>query len=462
MDHDLLHMALVCNSEVVNGVFVENEEIYHNGLDRITHIILDHSFCDQHDVPHAFERIETGVLRLNGYMKKALIALPIVLFVVINTYLFLLNESLFASEKPYEVTTIEKRDLKETVKATGIVVPKEREEFYFDESRGTLEEILVQEGDQISSGTDVLQYSASNYDQQVVALENEIDVLETEQDYHEDRERLIGNQILRESSKDTEERDESTLFLLEQEQADAEYQADRIDSTISNKEDEIKQLKSRSGEMTVKSSIGGTVQSVSLEKGSSKEPLVVIASEDSVMVRTFLSEEQVLLLRQGDDVLLESSLEEEWKGVIASINPAEEKEKGSEFQVDIEVEQNEGTLQVGSTVEMIVRPIAVKDAVAVKHESVLQEEGQEYVLVVKKGYIDKRKVTFDFKNKTYREVTKGLKNGEVIVKEPNRLLVDDMEIEVIDPVKEKKKEQAEKDQQDKKDSTSEEKPNEDS
>ncbi len=376
---------------------------------------------------------------MNGYIKKALIALPIVLFVIINTYLFILNESIFASEKPYEVTKIEQRDLKETIKATGIVVPKEKEEFYFDESRGTLEEILVQEGDEISSGTDILQYSASNYDQQVVALENEIDVLETEKDYHEDRERLIGNQILRESAKDEEERDDSALFLLEQEEADAEYQADRIDSMIDNKEDEIKQLETRSGEMTVKSSISGTVQKVSYERGSTKDPLVVLANEDNVMIRTFLSEQEVLLLQEGDDVQLKSSKDKEWKGIIASIQPSEEKQEDLEFQVDIEVEQEgESTLQVGSTVEMTVRPIAVKDAVAVRHESILHEDGKQYVLVVKNGYIDKRKVSFGFKNKTYLEVTKGLKAEEVIVKVPNRLLVEDMEIEVIDIEKEKK------------------------
>ncbi|MGM7700828.1 efflux RND transporter periplasmic adaptor subunit [Pseudalkalibacillus sp. Hm43] len=376
---------------------------------------------------------------MNGYIKKALIALPIILFVIINTYLFILNESIFASEKPYEVTRIEQRDLKETIQATGVVVPKEKEEFYFDESRGTLEEILVQEGDDISSGTDILQYSASNYDQQVVALENEIDVLETEKDYHEDRERLIGNQILRESAKDEEERDDSALLLLEQEEADAEYQADRIDSMISNKEDEIKQLESRSGEMTVKSSISGTVQKVSYERGSAKEPLVVLANEDNVMVRTFLSEKEVLLLQEGDDVQLKSAKDKEWKGIIASIQPAEEKQEGSEFQVDVEVEQEgESTLQVGSTVEMTVRPIAVKDAVAVRHESILQEDGKQYVLVVKNGYIDKRQVSFGFENKTYLEVTKGLKAEEVIVKVPNRLLVDDMEIEVVDIEKEKK------------------------
>ncbi|MCF6136775.1 efflux RND transporter periplasmic adaptor subunit [Pseudalkalibacillus berkeleyi] len=402
---------------------------------------LDHlPIRDQHDVSLTLERLETGVLRLNGYIKKALIVIPIVLFVVINTYLFVLNESLFASEKPYEVSTVEKRDLKETIKSTGVVIPKQIEEFYYDDQRGTLEEILVQEGDKVSSSTEILKYSSSDYESQINVLENEIDILETEQDYHEDRERLLGNQIVRESNKEDEEKDESTIFLLEQEQADAEYQADRIDTTISNKEDAINQLKTRSGETSVKSSISGTVTKVSYERGKNNEPVVIIANEDEVLVRTTLSEEQVLLLSEGDAVLLKSADRKERKGLVASIQPSEK--ENSKFQVDIEVEEtDENRLQVGTTVEMTVRPVAIENAVAINKQSILAINGKEYVLVVKEGYIDKRKASFGFESGSYVEVTKGLKAKETIVKHPNRLLVDDMEIEVKNLEKEKKKEE---------------------
>ncbi|WP_408010634.1 efflux RND transporter periplasmic adaptor subunit [Pseudalkalibacillus sp. A8] len=366
---------------------------------------------------------------MNRHIKRALIGLPILLFIILNTYLFLLNESLFASEKPYEIAKIEKRDLRETIKSTGTIIPIETQEFYNEAHRGTLEEVLVQEGDEVSAGSEILKYQSTDIENQITALENEIDELETEQEYYEDRETVLAGQIRTESNKDEEEKNEPNIFLLEQQKADASYQAKRIDRLISSKESEVTQLESKLDEKVVKNKVAGTVQKVNVNAGSDEEPVVVILSENQVMVRAYLSEEDVLLLREGDEVAVSSSRGEGRKGLITEIGLPDQKKEDLRFPVEIELDsEGENQLPVGTTVEVSVNPVAVEDAVAVKHEWVLQDDGEEYVLVVKNDYIDKRKVSFGFENETYKEVTKGLKAEETIMTEPNILLVEDMEI----------------------------------
>ncbi|WP_221563694.1 efflux RND transporter periplasmic adaptor subunit [Alkalihalobacillus sp. TS-13] len=371
-------------------------------------------------------------------MKRALIGLPILLFIILNTYLFLLNESLFASEKPYDVTKIEQRDLRETIEATGMVVPKETQEFYYESHRGNIEEVLVEEGDEISAGTEILKYQTSDIDSQITALENEIDELETEKDYYEDRETILQGQIRTESNKEEEEKNESNIFMLEHQKADAAYQADRVDSLISSKESEISLLESQLDEKVVKSNVAGTVKKVNRNAASSDQPMVIISSEDNVIVRAYLSEDEVVLLREGDEVAVSSPRGEDRKGQIVKIGTPDEEKEDLKFPVDIEVEpEAENRAPVGSTVNITVKPVAVEDAVAVKHEWIVHDDGEDFVLVVNNDYIDKRKVNFGFENETYIEVTKGLKAEETIVMNPNVLLVDDMEIETKDTGKKK-------------------------
>ncbi|MGP4082086.1 efflux RND transporter periplasmic adaptor subunit [Pseudalkalibacillus sp. R45] len=376
---------------------------------------------------------------LNRHMKRALIGLPILLFIILNTYLFLLNESLFASEKPYDVTKIEQHDLRETIEAAGMVIPKETQEFYYEPHRGNIEEVLVEEGEEISSGTEILKYQTSDIENQITTLENEIDELETEKDYYEDRETILQGQIRTESNKEEEEKNESNIFMLEQQKADAAYQADRVDSLISSKESEISLLESRLDEKVVKSNVAGTVKKVNRNATSSDQPLVVISSEDNVIVRAYLSEDEVVLLREGDEVTVSSPRGEDRKGQIAKIGTPDEEKEDLKFPVDIEVEaESENRALVGSTVNITVKPVAVEGAVAVKHDWIVHDDGEDFVLVVKNDYIDKRKVSFGFENETYKEVTKGLKAEETIVMKPNVLLVDDMEIETKDTGKKKK------------------------
>ncbi|WP_261132451.1 efflux RND transporter periplasmic adaptor subunit [Bacillus sp. Marseille-Q3570] len=376
---------------------------------------------------------------LNRHMKRALIGLPILLFIILNTYLFLLNESLFASEKPYDLTKIEQRDLRETIEAAGMFIPKEIQEFYYEPHRGNIEEVLVEEGEEISSGTEILKYQTTDIENQITALENEIDELETEKDHYEDRETILQEQIRSESNKEEEEKNESTIFMLEQQEADAAYQADRVDSLISSKESEISLLESRLDEKVVKSNVAGTVKKVNRNAASSDQPLVVISSEDNVLVRAYLSEDEVVLLREGDEVAVSSPRGEDRKGQIVKIGTPDEENEDLKFPVDIEVEtEAENRAPVGSTVNITFKPVAVEDAIAVKHEWVVHDDGEDLVLVVKNDHIDKRKISVGFENETYKEVTKGLKAGETIVMKPNVLLVDDMEIETKDTGKKKK------------------------
>ncbi|MCF6409270.1 efflux RND transporter periplasmic adaptor subunit [Pseudalkalibacillus salsuginis] len=367
---------------------------------------------------------------MNRHMKRALIGLPILLFIILNTYLFLLNQSLFASEKPYEVAKIENRDLRETMKASGTIIPLETQEIYNEAHRGVLEEVLVQEGDEVSAGSEILKYQSTDIENQITTLENEIKELETEQDFFEERETTLAGQIRTESDKDEEEKNESSIFLLEQQKADASYQTKRIGRVISSKESEVKQLESKLDEKVVKTNVAGTVQKVNVIAGSGEEPVVVISSEDQVMARAYLSEDDVLFLREGDEVEISASRGGKRKGVITDIGPAGESKEDLKFPVDIELDlEGENRLPIGSTLEVTMKPVAVENALAVKHEWVLHNDGEAYVLVVKNDYIDKRKVSFGFENEAYKEVSKGLKAEETIMTDPNIFLVEGMEIE---------------------------------
>ncbi|WLD94842.1 efflux RND transporter periplasmic adaptor subunit [Alkalihalobacillus sp. AL-G] len=383
---------------------------------------------------------------MNRYIKRGLIGLPVILFIIINMYLFILDHTLFAREKPYDVVTIDKRDLKKGIETTGVIVPLEKQEIYNEPYRGEIEEILVQVGDQVNAGTAIIEYQSSEIENEIARLEDEITELETEQDYYEDRAVLISTQISQESSKEDDEKNQSTIYLLEQEEAEAEYQAEQAEDMIDSKENEIDRLEELQEDKTVDSSISGIVKKINPNGASSQEPIVTIVSENNVIARAYLSEQDMFLLKESDPVTIQSGYKEEieWAGSVLAIGTPVEKEGEKLYPVDISLESDsEKQLPLGSTVKIVMNPVAVMDAVAVKEESIMHVDGDDYVLVVKKDYIDKRKVTFGYKNEPYQQITKGLKAGETIVKQPNRLLVDTMEIET-----EKKKEKKDKKDQD--------------
>ncbi|WP_257349232.1 efflux RND transporter periplasmic adaptor subunit [Pseudalkalibacillus decolorationis] len=394
---------------------------------------------------------------MNRYIKRGLIGLPVILFIVITTYLFILNDTLFASEKPYEVVTVEKKDLRETIKTTGVIVPRDREEVYYEQNRGEVGEILVQEGDQVSAGTPIVKYQSTEVENQIAQLENDIAELKTEQSYYEERVELIRSQISEETSnvpsgdEKDQNQDQSAIYLLEQERAEASFQVDKMDKLISSKETEISRLKTELENKIVESSVSGIVKKVNKNGSSNKKPLVTITSDNAVIVRGHLSEQDVLLVKEGEPVTIRSPYQEQmkWTGTILSIGTPNNEDGKKKFPIDVAPDLNsDKQLPVGTTVELELEPIAEKNAVAIKDGPIMQLDGNHYVFVVKNGYIDKREVTLGFTNETYQEIQKGLKPNELIIKRPNRLLVDNMEVEIEKKKEKKKKDKKKQDQTD--------------
>ena len=106
-----------------------------------------------------------------------------------NLYLIFKEDSKAArTEWLTEWDRSEMGDVVESFSAEGVVVPSDEYPVYFDSSRGSLEQVLVKEGDAIQPGTSLFEYSSNEVDDEIARLTAEKD--EAQQQIS-----LIDNQI---------------------------------------------------------------------------------------------------------------------------------------------------------------------------------------------------------------------------------------------------------------------------
>lgn len=339
--------------------------------------------------------------------------------------------------------------LRNSIEKEAVLSSSQEEYVYYDESRGTFKEFLVQEGDDISVGTDLFTYQVEDTVSQEVYLESEIHQFEDEIDSIENH--ILDLRTLRPSSSTTtrrtntfddrygapvnsEEQQDYSIeaankeinYYVEQEIARKELEIEQLNSKIENLERQITQLQLNETDITVSSTTEGIVKKMARELDN---PLIVISSKSS-LVQGELSEQETLKITEGQEaVIYSTAVQDRIKGFVTDVAvlPSETlTEDGSStypFQVEFEEgEENLDALRPGFHVSLSVITEEALDVLNVPSESLLTEGIKNYLLVITdKGTVEKREVTVGMTSEGRVEVRSGIEKGELYIQDPDSM-----------------------------------------
>ncbi|WP_226642915.1 efflux RND transporter periplasmic adaptor subunit [Mesobacillus subterraneus] len=365
--------------------------------------------------------------------KTAILLSAGVIFVSGNLYLALKEDSkALRSSYINKWAAVGKENLTETLHASGVVTPEEEHQVYYNDEDGDFKGFLVKEGDKIDSGTPLYEYSSNNIDEDLARLQAEKSQLVTEANLIDDQIQQLtylqsvsastsvaSTPVMGDGYGSSNDSNDLMNISIEKEIYDKQREKGRVEAEIEKYEDLIDSYEG-SNELGKNSDISGTVKQISYEL---KNPIVTIISDKPKVEGTF-SERDLKAVEEGMEVYVQSDL---FNGKVAGTltkiadypetEPSVKKESYYPFEITLSEETEEQILK-GSHVEVSIITSQVLNAATVPDKSVDKGKKNSYVFVInEKGLVEKRKVTKGLNLGGKTEVKKGVKPGELIVKQ---------------------------------------------
>ncbi|UII55645.1 hypothetical protein LS684_18775 [Cytobacillus spongiae] len=364
-------------------------------------------------------------------MKKSqlvILGTAITFFIACNFYLILKEDSKISRSVFIEHwSSVEKQDLKKTLKTEGLIVPSEEHFIYFDDQNGAFKQFLVKEGEQITPGTPLFEYETFQYEKEKETMENRRDLLNDQivslEDHIDELTSYItGLEI--DASQEKKENKDNTYFAsiveMDKEIYNKELEKALLEKEYDAIDQQLEELQEEENRLTVISSYTGTITKI---QDSLANPIISIHSE-TPSVQGTLTEEEVSMVESGMDASIYRKHDgEKFTGTITQVlhhpmnTPKLNEDSNYLFTIGLEGE-NESLLS-GNHVDAYVTLEELKDVITVSSHSLLKKN-HAYVLN-SSGKIEKRKLELGLEvNKLY-EIQSGLTENEKIVLHPGEV-----------------------------------------
>ena len=313
---------------------------------------------------------------------------------------------------------------------------------YFDGTKGDLQSILVNVGDQVTTGQPIVQYSSTEaqtaYDAAVRAV-NKAD-------------RQLNDLLTNGVTIDTTGDEEADAKSASQTQRTVDSQASDLRDAKSDAVDNMNKAKALLDATTVKSNTDGTVVEVNKDVSKSttgtNQTLVHIVSNGNLQVKGELSEYNLANISEGQEVVLTSKVypDKTWTGKIsyvanyptdaaqAGANAAggTQGSGGAKYPFTVDITSDIGELKQGFSVNIEVKSSTQHPLVPVT--SVMADGDTSYVWTVENGKAKKVKVTLGNADAENQEILSGLKKDAQVIVNPNEKLEDGKEIGKYDKI----------------------------
>lgn len=346
-----------------------------------------------------------------------------------------------ANETPM-VQTVKDGSIASSVLLTGKVTADQEQYVYFDGTKGDLQSILVNVGDQVTAGQAIVQYSSTEaqtaYDAAVRTV-NKAD-------------RQLNDLMTNGVSVDTTGDDEEDAKSASQAQRTVDSQASDLRDARADAVDNMNKAKALLDATIVKSSIDGTVVEVNKDVSKSttgtNQTLVHIVSNGHLQVKGELSEYNLANISEGQEVVLTSKVypDKTWTGKIsyvanyptdagqAGANAAggTQGSGGAKYPFTVYITSDIGELKQGFSVNIEVKSSTQHPLVPVT--SVMADGDTSYVWTVENGKAKKVKVTLGNADAENQEILSGLKKDAQVIVNPNEKLEDGKEIGKYDKI----------------------------
>ena len=321
-----------------------------------------------------------------------------------------------------------------SVLLTGNVTANGEQYVYYDGTKGDLESVLVNVGDQVTVGQALVQYKSTEaqvaYDTAVRAV-NKVD----RQIYD-----LQTNGVSVSSTGDEEADDKSAASAqrsVDSQLADLrDARADAVDSM--NKAYALLEA------TTVTSTAEGTVvevnRDVSKSTTGSNQTLVHIVSNENLQIKGELSEYNLANLSVGQEVTITSKVypDKKWTGKISFISnyPKDGQQASSantggaassaKYPFTIDITSEIGDLKQGFSVSVEVKNNT--KGILVPASSIISDGDKNYVWTVEKGKAKKVEVTLGNADAENQEISSGLTKDSKVITNPTDSLKDGQEV----------------------------------
>lgn len=331
-----------------------------------------------------------------------------------------------------ETTTLTEETMEETVMVPGTLKLNEEQTVYYQPEKGEIAEILVEEGDSVEAGTEIIRYENEQLELEKKQTDLQLRSASLELSNLTDQHKEIDKKL--EDDEDNEVlQNEHDQIKLQQQQANIE-----LERGVLQKESIEKQL----DELVVTSDIEGTVVLVDDEAAQSTDsmqqtPLIRIGSLNSLVVEGTITEYDTLKIKEGQSTILTSDAlpDEQWEGEVHFVADLPDEADGmqmdgsssAQYSVIVTVEE-EIALKPGF--QMLIEIETDKQQTMVLPlQSVMQEEEQNYVYVVEDNNVVRKDVDVGSVTTEQIEITDGLTNEDQVIVDPTSVSVG-MEVEV--------------------------------
>lgn len=377
---------------------------------------------------------------MSGKWKIAAVSIASIVLITVNLYLIEKKESKVERTVFVENWTKVKKDtITDTIQTNGVIKPVEEYDIYFDAKKNDFKKFLVKEGDAITAGSSLFEYTTTELDALKANLEAEKTAAEGEIAGIEEyigKLRSYQGAVTSEPEAAIDESVEKNLNIdittsssdliksnIEQEMYKQELEKNRLDEKVKMLDAKLSSIEEQSSAIVTTSEADGVVKNINKNLNN---PIISIVSTNMAIEGDF-SEEEMKKAEVGMTIKASSSdSKKALKGTIGRIHsyPAEEptlkKDNRFPFQALIEPEGEETEpLLVGSKVNLTVITNEKAGVPSIPIEAV-QYQKQPYIYkLTNKGHVDKHYITKGLKAEGKQEIIKGPSVGDVILLEPN-------------------------------------------
>lgn len=358
--------------------------------------------------------------------------------VVLGAISAIILSNLSSTTEPKEVAPIVQQakegSIASSVLLTGTVTANSEQYVYYDATKGDLESVLVNVGDQVAVGQALVQYKSTeaqaNYDAAVRAVnkaDRQINDLQTN-----------GATV----EKTGDEETDSKSLASAQRTVDSQL-ADLRDAR-SDAVDNMNKAQALLNAATVTSTVEGTVVEVNRDVSKSttgtNQTLVHIVSNGSLQIKGELSEYNLANLSVGQEVNITSKVypDKKWTGKISYISnyPKDGQQASStntggaassaKYPFTVDITSEIGDLKQGFSVSVEVKNNT--KGILVPASSIISDGDKNYVWTVEKGKAKKVEVTLGNADAENQEISSGLTKDSKVITNPTDSLKDGQEV----------------------------------
>ncbi|PJN91439.1 efflux RND transporter periplasmic adaptor subunit [Bacillus sp. mrc49] len=381
---------------------------------------------------------------MKGKWKITAVSVASIVLITVNIYLIEKKESKVERTVFVENWSKVKKDtITDTIQTKAIVKPAEVHDIYFDAKKNDFRKFLVKEGDVITAGASLFEYTTTELDAlkadlsaEKTAAEGEISGIDQYiaklRAYQGNLDRDPDKAVIDDSVEQklnidiTTSSSELIKSNIEQEMYKQELEKSRLNEKVKMLSTQLSSIETQTSAVETTSEADGIVKNINKNLNN---PIISIASANMGIEGDF-SESEMKKAKVGMTIKASvPDLKKELKGKISRIHsyPAEEptltKDNRFPFQAMIETEGEEiEPLTVGSKVSLSVITNEKAGVPSVPVGAVQQTKKPHVYKLTKKGYLDKQYVTLGLKAEGKEELIKGPAVGDVILMEPEKVM----------------------------------------